>query len=244
MNSQTIEKLHKLRLFGMAELHQQQLNNTNKQSLTVDEYLALLVDHEYDQQQNRRVGRLLKQARLRQNANLNSVNYHANRNLDKNTFSRLGTLDFIDKKENIILTGPSGVGKSYLAQALGHQACMMQKKVRYSPFAKLIDQLHLSKIDGTYQKELSKINLSKLLILDDFGLHSFNKNSREIMMDLIEERHNFSSTIIASQLPVSAWHKMIGEGTIADAILDRIVHSSHRIELKGDSLRKGKIEHL
>jgi len=182
---------------------------------------------------------LLKQAGFKQHANLADIDYVQNRNLDRNMFERLATLDFMARKENIIITGASGVGKSYLGQALGHQACMMQYRTVYSNTARLLKKLKLCKVDGTYLKELNKLIKADLLILDDFGLQRFDNHAREALMDIIDERHNGKSTIIASQIPVSAWYDIIGEGTIADAILDRIVNSSHRIDLKGESLRKG-----
>ncbi|MDD2197327.1 MAG: ATP-binding protein, partial [Bacteroidales bacterium] len=167
------------------------------------------------------------------------VDYASQRNLDKNMFMRLSSLDFITRKENMILSGASGVGKSYLAQALGHQACMMEYRVLYFITARLFSRLKLSKLDGTYMKELNKIQKADLLILDDFGLQSFDNHAREALMDVIDDRYNHKSTIVASQIPVSTWYDIIGEGTIADAILDRLVNSSHRIDLKGESLRKG-----
>lgn len=241
-NNQTIEKLKQMRLGAMASLHLQHIKDNRLESLTADEYLALLTDHEWDHRQNRKIDRLLTQANFRQKANLTDVNYTQNRNLDKNMFTRLGTLDFMNRKENIILTGASGVGKSYLAQALGHEACMMGHRTIYSNTARLFKKLKLSKMDGTYLKELKKLLKADLLILDDFGLQAFDNHARETLMDIIDDRYNKSSTILSSQIPVSAWYDIIGEGTIADAILDRIVNSSHRIDLKGESLRKGVLK--
>lgn len=241
-NNQTIEKLRQMRLKAMASLHEQQLRDNRMESMTTDEYLGLLVDHQWEDRLNRKISRLVKQARFRQKASLAEVNHSPDRNLDKNTFARLGTLDFMKRSENIIITGASGTGKSYLAQALGYQACLEEHKTLYTNTARLFGELKLSKMDGTYLKELKKIKKKRLLILDDFGLQSFDKQSREMLMDIIDERHNETSTIVSSQIPVSAWYDLIGEGTIADAILDRIVNSSHRIKLKGESLRKGKIK--
>jgi DNA replication protein DnaC len=238
-NNQTVEKLKQMRLAAMAELHLQQLKDNRITNSTADEYLALLTDHQWEDRQNKKIQRLLKQAEFKQQANLADINYIQNRNLDKNMFERLATLAFITRKENIIITGASGVGKSYLGQALGHQACMMQYKTIYSNTARLLKKLKLSKVDGTYLKELGKLLKADLLILDDFGLQSFDNHAREALMDIIDDRHNKTSTILSSQIPVSAWYDIIGEGTIADAILDRIVNSSHRIDLKGESLRKG-----
>lgn len=240
--NQTIEKLKAMRLTAMAQLHYNHLTELRAQTYTADQYLALLTDHQWEDRQNKKIERLLKQACFKQKASLAAIDYTQNRNLDKNMFERLTTLDFISKKENIIITGSSGVGKSYLAQALGHQGCMMQHKTIYVNTARLLKKLKLSKVDGTYLKELAKLTKAKLLILDDFGLQSFDNHAREALMDIIDERYDNNSTIIASQIPVSAWYEIIGEGTIADAILDRIVHSSHRISLVGESLRKGKIK--
>jgi DNA replication protein DnaC len=238
-NNQTIEKLKQMRLSAMAELHLQHLKDNRVSTSTADQYLALLTDHQWEDRQNKQIQRLLKQAAFKQPANLADINYIQNRNLDKNMFERLATLNFITRKENIIITGASGLGKSYLGQALGHQACMMQYKTIYYNTARLFRKLKLSKVDGTYLKELNKLLKADLLILDDFGLQSFDNHAREALMDIIDDRHNKTATIIASQIPVSAWYDIIGEGTIADAILDRIVNSSHRIDLEGESLRKG-----
>lgn len=241
-NNQTIEKLNQMRLGAMASLHLQHLKDNRMESLTADEYLALLTDHEWEHRQNRKIDRLISQAGFRQKASLAEVDYVHNRQLDKNMFVRLGTLDFIKRNENLILTGASGVGKSYLAQALGHQTCLMGYKTIYSVVARLFNRLKLCKLDGTYLHELKKISKADLLILDDFGLQAFDTHSREVLMDIIDERYNTKSTIISSQIPVSAWYDIIGEGTIADAILDRIVNSSHRVDLKGESLRKGALK--
>ncbi len=238
-NNQTVEKLRKMRLTAMADLHWQKVKNNQVVNATADEYIGLLADHEWEDRQQKKITRLLKQAGFKQKSSIAEVDYAAIRNLDKNMFERLGTLDFIIRSENVILTGPAGVGKSFLAQALGNQACMMGYKVLYVNTARFFTKLKLAKIDGTYIKETQKISKIDLLILDDFGLQSFDNHTRESLMDIIDDRHNQKSTIVSSQIPVSAWYDVIGEGTIADAILDRLVNSSHRIDLKGASLRKG-----
>lgn len=213
--------------------------------MTCDEYLALLTDHQWEERENSKIDRLLKQAAFRQNASLADINYSAERNLDRNMFARLGTLDFVSRKENIIICGASGTGKSYLSQALGHQACLAGIKTLYSVTARLFKKLKLSKVDGTYLRELEKLTKMELLILDDFGLQAFDNQDRETLMDIIDDRHGKKSTMISSQIPVSAWYEIIGgERTIADAILDRIVNSSHRIDLKGESLRKGILKQV
>ena len=241
-NNQTVEKLRNMRLSAMAETHLQHVKNNQFNNLTPDEYLALLADHEWEDRQNRKISRLIKAANFRQKASIADVSFSESRNLDKNMFNRLATLDFLQKKENIIITGPSGVGKSYLAHALGHQACLMGYKVHNTGVSRLMEKLKLCKVDGTYIKELKKLEKSDLLMLDDFGLQPFDNKSREILMDIIDDRFDRKSTIISSQIPVSVWYDLIGEGTIADAILDRLVNSSHRIDLKGESLRKGFIK--
>lgn len=238
-NNQTIEKLRQMRLGAMADLHLQHMKNNQMKNVTPDEYLALLTDQEWEFRQNSKIARLIAQANFRQKATVADINYGSSRNLDKNMFMRLASLDFLSKKENVIISGASGVGKSYLAQSLGHQACLMAHKVIYTNTARLFTRLKLSKVDGTYLKELKKLSKADILILDDFGLQAFDNHAREALMDIIDDRYNQSSTIVSSQIPVSVWYDIIGEGTIADAILDRLVNSSHRIDLKGESLRKG-----
>jgi len=236
--NQTVEKLKSLRLNAMAQLYQHHIQNNLYNDITPDEYIALLADHEWEERQNKKIQRLITQGAFRQKASIAEVDFVSVRNLDKNMFKRLATLSFVAKKENIILTGSSGVGKSFLVQAIGHEACLMGLKSKYYIAARLFSALKLAKIDGTYSKELKKLQKIDLLILDDFGLQAFDNYAREALMDIIEDRYNIKSTIVSSQIPVAAWYELIGEGTIADAILDRLVNSSHRIELNGESLRK------
>jgi len=242
MNNQTIEKLTSMRLSAMANMHRQNLANNLCRKYTVDEYLALLTDCEWEDRENKKTARLMQKASFKQQASVEDIIFSENRNLDKNMFGRLITLQFIDQKENLIITGPSGVGKSYLSEAIGRQACLRGYSAIYHVTARLFNKMKLAKVDGTYIKELKKISSAKLLLLDDFGLQSMDNTSREVLMDIIDERHTKSSTIISSQIPVSAWYDIIGESTIADAILDRLVNSSHRINLSGESLRKGMIK--
>lgn len=242
-NNQTVKKLRKMRINAMADLHQQTVRNNQLDHTTADEYIGLLTDHEWEDRQHKKINRLQKQARFKEKSSIADISYTENRNLDKNMLERLATLDFMKKAENIILTGPSGVGKSFIAQALGNQACLTGYKVLYTNTARYFTKLKLAKIDGTYMKELQKLLKVDLVILDDFGLQAFDNHAREALIDIVDDRHKNKSTIVSSQIPVSAWYDIIGEGTIADAILDRLVNSSHRIDLKGESLRKSILKH-
>tara|TARA_R110002167_G_scaffold70337_2_gene198183 strand:- start:2535 stop:3110 length:576 start_codon:yes stop_codon:yes gene_type:complete len=187
---------------------------------------------------------LIKAAGFKIDASINDIDYTASRNLDRNYFERLATLNFIQNRENIIMTGATGTGKSYLAQALGHQACINMHKTMYFNISKLIERIKISKLEGSYSKFLLKIERTQLLILDDFGLYEFDNTARHALMDIVETKYDKSSIILTSQIPVKMWHKLIGEGTIADAILDRIIYSSHRMELEGESMRKNRLKEL
>jgi len=197
-----------------------------------------LVDQEWEHRHNRKTQNLIKSAGFRAVADIQNMDYATNRGLDKNAFDRLASLDFIKQKQNLIITGPTGTGKSYIAQALGRKACLALFKTKYFPTHNLFDQIKLAILQGTYHKMLKKIQQTDLLIIDDFGLIPFNKEARKALMQIVEFKYEQSSLIITSQIPVSNWHQLIGEGTIADAIMDRIIHASHRITLKGESLRK------
>jgi len=238
MNNNTLDKLRKMKFFGMFHAFKTSLEGGKTHDYTADELLALLVDAEWDDRQNRKIERAMLYARFRYKASIEDVNYHANRSLDRNQVQRLAECNFIDRFENIIVTGSTGIGKSYLATALGYQACILGYRVCYTSTPKLFAKLKMAKADGSYIKELAKLERQQLLILDDFGIQPFDAQSRAALMELIEDRHGKTSLIITSQLPVSKWFEVIGEKTIADAILDRIVHDAHRIELTGDSMRK------
>lgn len=240
-NHNTIEKMKQMRLTGMAQMHYTNITNNINMDYTIDQYIAILVDQEWENRQNKKIQNLVKEARFRYPATIRDIDYSANRQLDKNTFERLALLDFVRNHENLIITGATGTGKSYLAQALGQQACIMLMKTLYFNTTRLMNHLKLSRIEGTYSRNLANLEKANLLILDDFGLNAFDNQDRQALMDIVETKHDRSSMIISTQIPVSGWHELIGEPTIADAILDRIVHSSHRIQLKGESLRKNKL---
>ncbi len=234
----TLEKMRAMRLKAMAELYQQSLDTNIYSQLSIDEVLASLIDTEWEERQQRKIAGLIKQAGFRQQASATDIDYHPDRGLDKTLVGRLLALNFVKKAENLIITGPTGTGKSWLGQAIGRQACLMLHKTRYFVLARFFDQAKLAKIDGSWPKLLKTLSKTDLLILDDFGLTPMDPADRQLLLDVIENRHQVTSTMLCSQIPVSGWHKLIGEGTIADAILDRVVYSSHRIELNGESLRK------
>ena len=237
-NHTTIEKMKALRLHGMAQIHYAAVSEKMYVDYTQDEYTALLVDQEWEVRQHKRIKNMIVRAGFKLHASIRDINYTANRNLDRNYLERLLTLDFVKQNQNIIITGSTGVGKSYLAQAIGNHACTMLCRTTYFNTARLMELFRTGRMDGSYLKLIKRIKRCQLLILDDFGLAPFDSSSRQTLMDLVEDRHDQASTIIASQIPVNKWHELIGEGTIADAILDRIVNSAHRIPLNGKSLRK------
>jgi DNA replication protein DnaC len=238
MNTATLEKMKQMKFYGMARAFKASLEPGTEVSYTADELIAHLIDSEWDERQNRSIDMKIRNARFRYRAALEDINYEAERSVDKNQIMRLADCCFIDKAENVLITGSTGIGKSYLASALGHHACSRGYRVAYYNVAKLFTRLKMAKADGTYIKEVARIERQHLLILDDFGIQPFDAQSRAMLMELIEDRHGKSALMITSQVPVSKWHDVIGEQTIADAILDRVVHGAHRLDLKGESMRK------
>jgi len=239
MNNQaTLEKMNQMKLYGMAHAFRETMETRIHESFTADELVAHLVDTEWDDRHNRKLNRLIKGARFRYQASFEQIDFSLNRNLDKNIILRFSNCSWIEKKQNIIIEGPTGVGKSFIGSALGHQACMYGFKTLYFNATKLFSRLKLLKADGSYVKEIKKIEKTDVLIIDDFGIQHLDTQSRLSLLEILEDRHGKKSTIIISQLPVTKWHEIIGDPTIADAICDRIIHSSFRIELKGESVRK------
>lgn len=238
MNDQTMEKMKTMKLHGMVRAFCTSLESGNAEKWTADELLSLLIDSEWDERYNRKLNRNVKNARFRYRAAVEQINFDTPRDLNKNFLLRLADCDFISKKENVFITGSTGIGKSYIASALGHQACSLGYKVMYEHTSKLFARLKMGKADGTYLKEITRMEKQDLLIIDDFGIQPLDQQSRTMLMEIIEDRHGKASTIFTSQVPVNKWHEVIGEQTIADAILDRIIHDAHRLELKGESMRK------
>lgn len=240
MNTETLERMKEMKFFGMARAFNSCLEDERMATMTADEMISFLITSEYDDRQNRRIERQIRNARFRYNASIELLHFGPERNLDKNQLMRFAECDFIDKSENILITGCTGIGKSYIASALGNQACLKGYKVFYMNIAKLFSKLKMMKADGSYLREITRIEKQDLLILDDFGLQPMDNQNRSALMELIEDRHGIRSTIITSQLPVQEWYDVIGEKTVADAILDRLVHDAHRIEIEGDSMRRKK----
>lgn len=238
MTSTIQNKMAHLKLHGMLRTYQSMLDTRQHQDLTPDELLNTLIQSEWEDRETKKVNRHMRLARFRYTATVEELNFAGGRGLDKTQVLRLADGSFIDKKENILITGATGVGKSYLASALGHQACQLGYRTLYFNTQKLFSKLKMMKADGSYTREMLKIEKYDLLILDDFGMQQLDNTARMILLEIIEDRHGRKSTIIGSQLPVAKWYEVIGDSTVADAILDRMVHTAHRLELKGPSMRK------
>jgi DNA replication protein DnaC len=239
---QTLDKLRELKLYGMLAAIGQQAEQPRFQELSFEERLGFLVDREVLDRGNRRIIDLLRKARLRQQACVEDIDYHQPRGLEKSRMVTLSSCDFIRHHQNLLITGPTGCGKSWLACAIGQQACRQGLTVRYIRVAKLLEELRISHSDGSYVKLLAQLGKQELLILDDFGLDSLTRQDQLDLLEIIEDRHQIKSTLITSQLGVKHWHEYIGEPTIADAIIDRLINRAHQIPLHGDSMRKEKKE--
>ena len=237
MQQQLLEKMTQMRLLGMRRAFEQSLE-AGTTTYTPDELIRYLIDAEWDDRHNRKINRLTRAARFRYTAHLEELLFEPGRKLDRNLVQRLAQGNYIAKGENLLITGSTGVGKSYLVSALGHQACQQGYKVFYANLNRLFTQLKVAKADGSYLQKLARIEKQDLLILDDFGLKPLDHRKSHFLMDLLEDRHAKRSTMIAAQIPVQNWHQLIPESTLADAILDRLLQHAHRIELQGASMRK------
>ncbi len=239
LNQPTLEKLQELKFTAMAEAWEQQQKDADIHGLDFDERFGLLVDVEWLFRRNRSLERKLREAKLRlSQASIEDIDYPAARKLDKAVIRQLTTCAWIADHHNVIITGPTGVGKTFIACALAHQACRKGFRALYRRATKLFDELNLARADGTYVRLLARIARIDVLVIDDWGLVRVSEDERRYLSEIMDDRHNLKSTIMTSQLPVAKWHDYIGDPTIADAICDRIVHNSHRIGLKGPSRRK------
>lgn len=234
----TDDKLRALKLTGMLKALLEQRQSETAADLSFEERLGLLVDREQTERDSRRLATRLRSARLRQNACIEDLDWKAPRGLDRDQVLALAAGRYLSKAHNILITGPTGVGKSYLACALAHKACRLGYTALYLRLPRLLEDLALAKADGRYPKLMTKIGKSHLLVLDDWGLSPMTAAGSRDLLEILEDRHNLRSTLITSQLPVEAWHDYLGDPTVADAILDRLVHNAYRLTLKGESMRK------
>jgi DNA replication protein DnaC len=235
---QLLDQMGQLKLGGMQEALREQQSHPKHAALDFEERLSLLLDRELLKRENNRVQNLQRRAKLRQSASIEDICYKSKRGLEKARVMALAKGDFIRHHQNLLITGPTGCGKTYLACAIGNQACRQGYKVRYLLLTRFLEEMTLSHADGSYAKLMTQLHKDDVLILDDFGLTSINAAQRHDLFNLIEDRYQLKSTIITSQFPVAKWHEYLGEPTIADAILDRITENAHRIELNGESMRK------
>ena len=240
LNHPTLDKLHALRFTGMAKALAEQMQLPEIEKLSFEERLGLLVDREMTERDERRLSTRLRKARLKQQACLEDIDYRHARGLDKALMAGLANCQWARKHLNILITGPTGVGKTWIACALAQKACREGYSAQYLRLPRLLEALVIAKGDGSYAKQLATLAKLDVLILDDWGLTTLSADQRRDLLEILEDRHDLRSTLVTSQLPINRWHDIIGDPTLADAILDRLVHNAYKINLKGESMRKKK----
>ena len=238
VNEQTLGKMQEMNLTGMAQVFKDLMGKPEHADLTHDEFVGLLVDAESTHRANKRLQRLLRNARLKQSACLEDIDYRHARGLHKQIVLELAQCRWITNHQNVLITGPTGVGKSYLACAIGNAVCRAGYTVVYTRAPRLFTSLFQSRADGSYLKYLGKLSRVNLLIVDDLGLSPMNESERRDFLEIVEDRNLTTSLIVTSQVPMKDWYQIIGDPTMADAICDRLLHNAYRIELKGESMRK------
>ena len=238
MNEITLTKMKQMKFYGMHGAFKTAIETGRTDDYTLDQFVSMIIDAEWDDRNNRKIERAIKNARFHYKSSIENIIYDQARNIDKTKLLRLAECEFINKNENILVTGSTGAGKSYIATALGYQACIEGYRVMYFNTTKLFSKLKMAKADGSYLKVLAKIERQHLIVLDDFGLQPLDNQNRIALLEIMEDRNNKGSVIVTSQIPVEGWYDIIGEKTIADAILDRLIHQSQRIELAGESMRR------
>jgi DNA replication protein len=234
----TLNKLNELRLIGMAKAYAEQEETKDIAQLSFEQRFGLLVDREMTERENRRLVSRLRAAKLRQNASVEDIDLRSQRGLDKHLLPQLGACQWVKDHHNVLLTGPTGIGKSYIACALANSACRQGYKSLYQRLPRLFEELGIAKGDGRYSKLLTNLSKTDLLVLDDFGLSKLTEEQCRDLLEIMEDRHGLKSTIVTSQLPVKNWHDVMQDPTLADAILDRLVHNAYKIDLTGESMRK------
>jgi len=238
----TLELLQRLRLSGMYKALQEQLQLPETDSLSFEERLGLLLERELTERETRRLRARLKQAKLREQAAIEDLNYRTHRGLDKGLMTRLASCQWIGEHLNVLITGPTGVGKTWIACALAHKACREGFSARYLRLPRLLEELGIARADGRYPKLLAELARTDLLVLDDWGLTPLNDEQRRDLLEILDDRFNTRSTLVTSQLPIPHWHDYLGDPTLADAILDRLVHCAYKLSLSGESMRKHTAE--
>jgi DNA replication protein DnaC len=240
----TIEGLKNLRLLGMAKALENQLDQPQIESLGFEERLGLIVDREICDRETRKLQTRLRNAALKQEASIEDIDYKASRGIDKKLIFTLANCQWTKTHRNVLIVGATGTGKTFLACALAHKACLEGSTVYYCRLPRLLPELALARGDGSYNKKMKQLAKTGILLLDDWGLAPLTDEQRRDLLEILDDRHEKSSTIVTSQLPIKLWHEAIGDKTLADAILDRLVHNAYRLELKGDSMRKSRAKNL